>query len=77
MYELTSTSENSHSLLETVRNENVFSLFEAHGIRYHVEFKEETDPALLISRLEKTFTVEKIAPNLEDVFIRLVEGKNR
>ena len=55
-------------------NKDIFEIFEPYGQHYHVIFKNDDAP---IKELAKNFVIEKINPSLEDVFIRLVEGKNR
>ncbi len=46
------------------------------GMRYHVEVKSAQDLERFFSS-RAGFEVNRIDPSLEDVFIRLVEGKNR
>jgi ABC-2 type transport system ATP-binding protein len=63
--------------LNKLKGENIFSLFEPYGIRYHVEYQENGLTHEQSDWLSSLVKIRKIAPSLEDVFIRIVEGKNR
>ena len=52
---------------------NLFELWEPYGQNYHAILKNEENLPLL----KNDFQIKKIMPSLEDVFIKLVEGKNR
>ena len=54
-------------------DQNLFDLWEPYGQHFHAIFKDEKNVSLLKDR----FQIKKITPSLEDVFIQLVEGKNR
>ena len=69
LYNLTPKNENI-----ALPNKDIFEIFEPYGQHYHVIFKNDDAP---IKELAKNLMIEKINPSLEDVFIRLVEGKNR
>ena len=55
----------------------LFDMLEPYGRHYHVTIKKGLNEAKVIKDLSKDYTVEKIKPALEDVFIRLVEGDKR
>ncbi|MDR2901947.1 MAG: ABC transporter ATP-binding protein [Lactobacillales bacterium] len=56
---------------------DMFAMFEPYGRHYHVTFKDKNKEAAFLKTLKTDYEIEKIDPSLEDVFIRLVEGKNR
>ncbi len=55
---------------------NVASSVATFGMRYHVEVQSASSLERFFAS-RKGFEVRRIEPSLEDVFIRLVEGKNR
>jgi ABC-2 type transport system ATP-binding protein len=48
-----------------------------YGLRYHALIRDPARWLRLEPALAEHFTVTRIAPSLEDVFIELVEGRNR
>ena len=46
-------------------------------MRYHAEWKDNQNNIENEKRLQSLAVVKKIKPSLEDVFIRIVEGRNR
>lgn len=54
---------------------SLFEVFEPYGRHYHALLKKEN--TAMQKRLAQDFDMTPIDPSLEDVFIRLVEGKNR
>ncbi len=50
---------------------------EPYGRHWHVKFKDGLNAASALRKYKANFEIEKIQPSLEDVFIRLVEGRNR
>lgn len=67
-----STSEVDH-----MKGLGLFTLFEPYGLRYHVELKNDELSTHERQHLENWFRLRKVAPSLEDVFIRIVEGMER
>jgi hypothetical protein len=61
--------------LVQLKEEKVFSFFEPYGLRFHASIRSETQWEKERTRFEKDFTIRKIDPTLEDVFIKAVEGK--
>ncbi len=55
------------------RNE-AFSFFEPYGLRFHAAIKSEAEWETVRAEFEKKFSIRRIKPSLEDVFIRTVEG---
>jgi ABC-2 type transport system ATP-binding protein len=52
----------------------VFLFFEPYGLRFHAAIRSEPEWEQVRGEFEKKFSIRKIAPSLEDVFIRTVEG---
>ncbi len=48
--------------------------FEPFGLRFHATFKTKADADKIIQDHSPKFTIKKIKPSLEDVFIKIVEG---
>jgi ABC-2 type transport system ATP-binding protein len=63
--------------VERASRSGLFSLFEPYGLRYHAEARDPAAWAAGRAAIEREFRVREIAPSLEDVFIRLVEGGAR
>ena len=54
---------------------DVFSFFEPYGLRFHAAIKSEAEWEIVREDFEKKFSIKRIKPSLEDVFIRTVEGE--
>ncbi len=54
---------------------DVFLFFEPYGLRFHAAIKSEDAWERVRNGFEKNFTIKRIKPSLEDVFIQIVEGK--
>ena len=54
---------------------DVFLFFEPYGLRFHAAIKSEDAWETVRNDFEKNFTIKRIKPSLEDVFIQIVEGK--
>jgi ABC-2 type transport system ATP-binding protein len=52
----------------------VFLFFEPYGLRFHAAIRSEPEWEQVRGEFEKRFSIRKITPSLEDVFIRTVEG---
>ena len=64
----------SFTELTTYENHEAFSFFEPYGPRFHAAPANSAAWEKWRPELEKTFHITPIAPSLEDVFIRVVEG---
>lgn len=65
----------SYQELDQIAQDPALSFFEPYGLRFHASIREAKDWESLRQRFERKFRIRRIEPNLEDVFIRLVEGK--
>jgi ABC-2 type transport system ATP-binding protein len=53
----------------------VFLFFEPYGLRFHASIRSEEEWEKTRHVFEEKFTIRRIKPSLEDVFIRKVEGQ--
>jgi ABC-2 type transport system ATP-binding protein len=77
LYQLVPTSTVSFAEVDKIREEGLFESFQPYGLRYHAYPKDQNSWKSFLDRYQSLFKTIEIKPTLEDVFIRLVEGKNR
>ncbi len=77
LYELTPAAESSRATMERVRSDASVREVKTYGLHYHVSARDAAGFGRLVRDLGAHVEVREIAPSLEDVFIRLVEGKDR
>jgi ABC-2 type transport system ATP-binding protein len=77
LYELSPRGPLSMEKISALRHSENFSLFEPYGLRFHIELSQQGQANDALSKLSNEFEVQKKDPSLEDVFIRIVEGKTR
>jgi len=65
----------SFSEVVAMARHEVFSFFEPYGLRFHASIKNEGAWEKVREQFEKKFTIRRITPSLEDVFIHIVEGQ--
>ncbi len=75
VYEFDPVVPLSFSELSSFRAHEAFSFFESYGPRFHAAAASAEAWAAWAPRLERQFRIRPIAPSLEDVFIRVVEGR--
>lgn len=75
LYELTAPTGFSYQEAERIRKSGLFESFEPHGLHYHVLPKDAGAWKQFLGGEGSQFRYRQISPTLEDVFIRLVEGK--
>lgn len=76
IYQLTLNPSTSSVLISTLKNSKDVESIQPHGIHYHL-VPSSQDSFDRLAPLLTEVTYKKIRPSLEDVFIKLVEGKNR
>jgi len=64
----------SFSQMSALQSHDAFSFFEPYGLRFHAAIKDAGSWQSARPQLELRFRIQPIAPSLEDVFIRVVEG---
>ncbi|MFL6648706.1 MAG: ATP-binding cassette domain-containing protein [Sulfurifustaceae bacterium] len=77
LYELEPHAAGGFAGVQELRRHSELEYFEPYGRRYHAAFKPSAAADELREELARDFEVREIAPTLEDVFIRTVEGKAR
>jgi ABC-2 type transport system ATP-binding protein len=65
----------SFSEVSAMARHEVFLFFEPYGLRFHASIRSEAEWEKARSEFERKFTIRRIKPSLEDVFIQTVEGK--
>lgn len=56
---------------------DVIDIWQPYGAAYHLKFRDGVNVAQQLRGLKRDWEIAQIPPSLEDVFVRLVEGKNR
>ncbi len=74
LYELDPRGKTDFARLRQLGHEPEIEYFEPYGLRFHAAFRDSPAGERLRAGLDREFCVRPIAPTLEDVFIRLVEG---
>lgn len=75
LYEITAPADFSYEEALRIRASGLFDSFEPHGLHYHVLPKDPSSWQKFLQGEGRRFQYRQIPPTLEDVFIRLVEGK--
>ena len=65
----------SFAEVSAMARHEVFLFFEPYGLRFHAAIKSEAEWETVRKDFEKKFSIKRIKPSLEDVFIQTVEGK--
>ncbi len=77
IFELTPLKSYNYNKMQELKTNPSLSYFEPYGLRFHACFHKTKDAKQLQNNLNLEFEIKKIKPSLEDVFIQLVEGKER
>ncbi len=64
----------SFAEVSAMARHEVFLFFEPYGLRFHAAIKSESEWETVRGEFEKKFSIRRIKPSLEDVFIQTVEG---
>lgn len=65
----------SFAEVSSMARHDVFLFFEPYGLRFHAAIRSEEEWETVRREFEKKFSIRRIKPSLEDVFIQTVEGK--
>jgi len=76
IYEFDSKEKKSFSELESYKNDSDFSFFASYGARFHASTHSKEEWHKVQSKYSGQFNIKEISPSLEDVFIKIVEGKS-
>ncbi|HRY29928.1 MAG TPA: ABC transporter ATP-binding protein, partial [Elusimicrobiota bacterium] len=74
LLELTPPAAVSPGWADRLRKNTAVALLVPYGMRFHAALRPPADWSALAGDLPKGTTHRRIAPSLEDVFLRLVEG---
>ncbi len=66
----------SFAEVSAMARDETFLFIEPYGLRFHAAIRSEAAWERVRLAFEEKFTVRRIKPSLEDVFIRTVEGNN-
>ncbi len=66
----------SFAEVSAMARDETFLFIEPYGLRFHAAIRSEAAWERVRMAFEEKFTVRRIKPSLEDVFIRTVEGNN-
>ncbi len=77
LFELTPLHPTAAEELERLRATGAFESVAPHGLRFHAIAGDSRRWAQFRTQSARDYKIREIRPSLEDVFIRLVEGKNR
>lgn len=75
VFEFSPTRDVTFEELTQFQHNPLFSFFEPYGLRFHASVKNEESWNQIKVKFEKDFKIRQIDPTLEDVFIKMVEGK--
>ncbi len=74
MFEFSPRTALSFSEITAIAGHPVFQFFEPYGLRFHAAIRSEEEWERVHGEFERKFSIRRITPSLEDVFIRTVEG---
>ena len=77
IFEVDPALNSSHEWLSKARDHESVESIESYGNKYHVVVKDARSWKDYAQQNLKGYGIKEIEPSLEDVFIRLVEGKDR
>lgn len=75
LYEFEPIQKMNFKSISDLSHECLFSYFEPYGLKFHASFNSESVRVANLDRLKALFTIQQIAPSLEDVFIKSVESR--
>lgn len=73
MFEFQPKETLSFGEISAMSRHPAFSFFEPYGLRFHASIRSEAEWKAVRPELEKKFSIRRIQPSLEDVFIQTVE----
>jgi ABC-2 type transport system ATP-binding protein len=73
LLEISKINNSKYCIDDLKKDENIISLL-PFGSRYHLILKSQNSLKNFLNKYEGSFLIKEIEPNLEDVFVRLVEG---
>jgi ABC-2 type transport system ATP-binding protein len=77
LYELSPLKSITFEEIEKIKQSGIFNSFESYGLRFHGAVLDPQKWEAFKRARSGEFSIREIQPSLEDVFIQMVEGKNR
>jgi ABC-2 type transport system ATP-binding protein len=77
IYQLSPKTPLPLSEVERLKRIELLDSFEPHGLRFHASARSRAAWSKFLAQEGERFEIREIRPTLEDVFIKLVEGKSR
>jgi ABC-2 type transport system ATP-binding protein len=77
IFEITPSADAPAGWQDKLKSEKFINELQIFGMHYHAMVTSADDFEKYFSKILPAFDYKKIKPSLEDVFIRMVEGKNR
>lgn len=77
MYEFEPKKPISYEDILVLASDPCFSFFEPYGLRFHASIADENQWTIKKDNFSNRFSIREIAPTLEDVFIKKVEGEGK
>lgn len=75
LFECVPKSKINYSLVQALSVRPEFEYFEPFGLKFHAVFKKTPEAEHFKQSLYDLFSIQKIKPVMEDVFIKIIEGK--
>lgn len=76
IYEFNPLEQVKYATIKKLEDNPGLEFFEPYGHIFHATFKNTHEGDVLRQELAKNFAIKKIAPSLEDVFIKVIETTN-
>lgn len=75
LYEFIPKEKSDYLKIASFSHHPGFDFFEPFGLKFHASFKNSPEGQNLKQQLSVQFSTREIIPTLEDVFIKVIEGK--
>lgn len=75
LYEFVSKEKIDYSYIRELKTHKEFEYFEPFGLRFHAAFYATPEAEEFKRHVSNDFNITEITPTLEDVFIKITEGK--
>lgn len=76
LYECVAKNKIDYHTIEKLSLQPEFDFFEPFGLKFHAEFKSTEEASQFKLALQEIFNMHVITPTMEDVFIKIIEGKS-
>lgn len=75
MFEFAPKDKMTFAEVSIFKQDPIFAFFEPYGKRFHASLNNNDNWQEKLDSFRNKFTIKEIAPNLEDVFLKIVEAK--